>query len=404
MNTPLKFFYFLLFGFILTAPILVYGFSLFDISLRLSRLFLIPLIPLFVILIYQKPSLLTRDSFYTFCFVPFLLYSILSIAWSPTSLNLTSRLGGLLEIFLIYSMMLVADLNLERFTKFIKTYLLSSIIPLVFAVWQLANNIFHFSLASLPFQSFLIPDKYTNLSSLAFGTEGHFFRISSTFAEPTIFGSYLSSVFLLGLLLTSHSRLERACLLTLRIFLLLFIFLSLSKAAILSLLLGMLVIFLFNKNFKHIKIYFYVLIFCFILIIFVFHFYAIFMRLLSGTGHGDLLLEAFGRFSFPIFIFGAGFNSIENGSLHSLIVSRAYEAGLFGLFISLYMLLLPFITFAMKTKTILMYNVKTVNFAVLLSIMLGLYVYDFFIHLFPWICIGAMMSFYNHYRIQNVHP
>jgi hypothetical protein len=390
---------------ILAAPLLVYGFDLGGTSVRMSRIVLLALAIPCALRVVSRPELVTRDRLLIAAMLPFLAYSAVSLLWTSAVEGVMSRLGGLLEVVIIYAVMLVADLRAQRFLAFARTYVLSAVIPAVFAVWQFLNNIFEFSPTELPFQSLLIENKYDVLEGRYFFTAAGsgFSRTSSTFAEPVIFSSYLCSVLLVSLALDVKDVRWRAALPVFQGLLLTLIVLSVSKLAILSVVLGGGVI-----AFRTGRLLPWLLgLAGFALavtgIVTYYDAGAIFERLFSESGHLELLDETLEKLPTLHYLLGEGIGSIEEGgSTHRFVLSRIYEAGAFGLAFAIAASLIPLSIFGLKASDERARRIQDVLCGVTVAVLFGLNAYDYFIHVFPWIVIGAAMSFRDAERQAEV--
>jgi hypothetical protein len=303
-------------------------------------------------------------------------------------------LGGLFEVLLIYAVLISADLRSEQFITFVKVYILSSVIPLCFSFWQLANNLYEFSSVELPFQSLLIENKYEVLEHRYFFAGDGFSRISSTYAEPVLFSNYLCSVFLFSFVLSPRTFFERIGMFLFRTCLLIIMLLSISKLAILSVLVGSLLISVFSRRLGSTWTYVGICFLAFVPAVIYFDLSTIFERLFTESGHFELFSEVISELPQKNYVFGEGIDSIAGGSTHRFLLSRIYEAGVVGLIFAIAMTLRPFALFSLKFWNPADSDLKAISISVALTIMLGLHLYDFFIHLFPWICLGAIMSFY----------
>lgn len=390
-------FYFLFYLLILIAPLIVYGISLGGFSLRFSRFLIILITPILLLKIILRPTLILRDNFYIISVLPYLLYTTLSIIWSKNVETGTGieRLGGLYEIVLLYTIIIVADLNVIRFEKFITYYTLSAVIPIGISFWQLANNIYNFSSSEVPFDFFLIVGKYDLLEGRVFVAGDGFSRVSSTFAEPTIFGNFMCSVLLFSFLLKYNNKIILLLLRIFQFFAFIILILSLTKLAILCFIVGMVFISRKEKIFRISLIFFLFLSFVIVNIISYYDMLFIFDRLFENTGHVEKLEESLAMMKDGNLIFGEGIGSIPFGSFHRFVLSRVYESGIIGLLFVLSVSYIPFAIFFQKKANKKSEETKNICLGVIVAVILGLHLYDFFIHLFPWIVIGAIMSFYN---------
>jgi hypothetical protein len=386
--------------FILTAPIITYGVFVFGISWRISRFFLILIIPAIIYQAKKRPQVIFRDKFLLFAVVPFLIFTSLSILWTPeNSISFGyNRLATMYEVMLIYIIFIMADLNLERFLSFTKSYLISAIFPLGIGLWQIANNIFRFSTTELPFSHFLISGKYEIFKNRhAFITDEKYSRLTSCFAEPTIFGSFLASVLLLSLLIEAKDKISTITLRLFQITTLACLTLSLSKMAVIIFIFGLIIIFRKERNILSKLLAGLFLIFISIyggIYIFAPDDY-ITRRLFTDSGHFILLKNTIQQLNHINLFHGAGVGSIPNFTTNKFLLSRVYEGGLVGLLFVIYVSYLPFKILFQKTDHI---KIKNVCLGLLGAILLGFHLYDNFLYIWPWIIIGLIMSLFYHLK------
>jgi len=382
---------------ILTGPLVVYGVSVGGMSLRFSRLLIVLSIPILLFRVFTKPSLLLRDRFLVYGLAPYLAYTSLSILWS---LNVETgpsgqRLGGLYEIVIVYVLLIVADLNADRFRRFVRVYLFSAIIPMLVSGWQFANNLYQFSPSELPLDQFVIAGKYEELEGRYFVAAQGFSRISATFAEPVIFSNFVCSVLLLSLLVHPKSRGGRAALRVFQLAALIIIVLGVSKLSLISLTIGLVVIVRKQRRAAPLLAAF-VLVFGGIFVSLSYYgLLAVFDRLLSESGHYELFVETLETMRHSDVILGQGIGSVPFGSFHRFVLSRVYESGIVGLIFVGFVTAFPFRMLLLQTTSARAREIKEICVGVLFAVVFGLHAYDFFIHLWPWTVMGAMMSFYN---------
>lgn len=393
---------YLLYLLILSSPLIIYGILVFGMSARLSRIFLILLLPLMLVKIGKKPSLILRDKFLIFGFLPYSLYTSLSILWTPVASRAfgINRLGALYEVVFVYILFIVADFNISKFQTAIKYYIASSVIPLLVAFWQIVNNITRFNPTEAPFQSWIIPGRYEVLRDhIALIKIEKYSRITSTFAEPTIFGTFLSSVLLLSLLVETKSHLATIGLRVFQIILLLCIFVSLSKLAFVTLALALLII--LRKYKKPLMIFLGLGAILLLSSYFVIEKYYVFdflrRRFFTDSGHLVLLKRGIDQIlslSVLQMIFGRGIGSIPEMSTNKFLLSRIFESGIFGLLFALYVSILPFKVLHQKIRGLEFEKINNVCLGLLGAVIIGFHLYDNFIYLWPWMVIGMIMSLY----------
>ena len=383
---------------------MVYGISVFGVSLRLSRVFMLLIIPIVLFKIIFKPSLIIRDKFLVFGIIPFILFSTLSLSWTPTNSIAFgfNRLASLYEVMFVYVIFAVADLNVLRFKSFIKYYLLSSLIPLGISFWQIANNLYQFSSSELPFQNLLIEDKYEVLRERFALTAEGVSRISSTFAEPSIFGSFMCSVLLLSLSLDAKNKLSMIALRIFQFMLFLCMVLSLSKLAILIFTVAIIV--MLRKQ----KMYLISFISGFILIVTIsssllsyYNLDLIAKRFFIDTGHIVVIESTITELENINLMIGDGIGSIPALTTNKFLLSRIYEAGAIGLMFALYVSTLPLNILYMKVYTYEFNKLKNICVGVIFAVLFGLHAYDYFIYIWPWMVIGAIMSLRNNVKYKG---
>ena len=393
---------FLFYSLILTTPLIVFGISMGGFSLRISRILIIFIIPLMFLKLIYNLNLLLRDKFSLYGFLPYLAYTTITALWSPNVETGTAlqRLGGLYEIYMLYMIFIVADLNPERFIVFIKYYVLSAVIPICFSVWQFANSILHFSSSEIPFDNYLISGKYELLEGRVFVAGGGFSRISSTFAEPVIFASFICTVLLFSFLLNSNNYFSIITIRFFQILAFLIMILSISKLAIISFILGILIICIKGKLYRKYIFIFFLMGFLYVLSEYDMLF--IFDRLFIETGHYELLHDSLLEIKKINFIIGEGIGSVPYGSFHRFVLSRIYESGVYGLIFVYFVSILPFKILFQKIYNLNSRTIHNICIGVIFAVIFGLHVYDYFIHLFPWVVIGAIMSLYNNELYNNL--
>jgi O-antigen ligase len=121
----------------------------------------------------------------------------------------------------------------------------------------------------------------------------------------------------------------------------------------------------------------------------------VFDRLLSESGHYELLVETLKTMRHSDLILGQGIGSVPFGSFHRFVLSRVYESGVVGLIFVGFVTAFPFKMVLQKTTSAKSREISGICVGVLFAVVFGLHAYDFFIHLWPWTVMGAMMSFYN---------
>lgn len=391
-------FNFLFYGLILVAPIVVYGVSVKGVSLRLSRLFIILLVPIVFIKIAMKPSLILRDKFFMFAILPYAILITLSITWTRDNLFEfgLNRLASLYEVLFVYVVLIVADLSIEKFKIFIKYYLASAFLPALIALREIANNIFLFSQSQLPFNSFLIAGKYEEFRGRWNLMTDNVSRASSTFAEPTIWGSFMSTVFLFSLSIEPKTKKSTIGLRLFQLLILIGLMASVAKLAIVILVVGIILIFRKHKKslgFLGLGAFVVMLTLYFVLQRLNLGFFL--NRFTTDSGHMNLILKTIAQLESVSILIGDGIGSIPTFTTNKFILSRMYEGGLLGSIFVLQFTLLPFKILFQKKIMKDSGKIKDVCVGITFALVLGLHIYDYFIYIWFWIVIGAIMSLYN---------
>lgn len=381
---------------LLVCPLIVYGVLIGGMSLRLSRLVILTLTPLALMALALRPRLVLRDRFLCAALLPYFLYTATSALWSQNveTGTTTSRLGGLIEVILLYLILLACELKEHRFRRFVRWYVAAAVLPTIVAIWQLANNFLQFNPHEIPFTNWVIEGKYEEAAAgRYFVASGGFSRLSGTFAEPVIFSSYMVTVFALSLLLCPRNPLVRWMLILFRGVILCIILLALSKLSLLLLFIATIWLSWRSQKLR------YGLILIAILFAVAFAFFAsegqsdIFSRLTSETGHLERLMADLDSFRLQSVTFGEGIGSLPYGSYHRMILSRVFESGIVGFFFTAAVTFLPIwmiVRRPLDPESEVTWRTVAV---VLLVTVLGLHLYDYFIHIFSWTILGASVSF-----------
>jgi hypothetical protein len=389
---------------VLAAPVVTYGISVFGISLRLSRIFIVLISPLVLFKIKTIPKLVTRDRFLLCGILPYVAFTTLSILWTPAHATVfgINRLAALYEVIFTYIIFIVADLNIEKFKSVVKYYLASAIFPVGVGVWQIFNNMFRFSVSELPFPSYLIAGKYEIFKNhqTVLGGEGYS-RISSCFAEPTIFGSFISSVLLLSFILEFKHKLTVALLRIFQVIAAVCIVLSLSKLALLAFITGVIIIFRKQKE-KLIAIVLALtmsLVLSYFLINMNTKLDFVSRRLLTDSGHFKLLIKTFRDLKNINLLVGTGVGGIPELSTNKFLLSRIYEGGAMGLLFAIQVSILPFKFYDRTSSNFKINKIFNVCLGATCAVLVAFHLYDSFIYTWPWIIIGSAMSFY--YNVEE---
>ena len=396
MINTLQLLYRLVFSvYLISLPLLVYGVSVSGFSVRFSRIILLLVIPLVALKFWYRPALILRDKFFLLALVPYLIYTSISISWSPNVETGTGiqRLGGLYEVVLLYLACAAADMRSRDFPFYAAVMTVSSICPVFTALWQLANNFLHFSPHELPFPSLVIEGKYTEVvEGRYFVAASEFSRLSGTFAEPVIFASFLCTVLFLSLGLRPLGRCARMLLFAYRCLIVVIITFALSKLALLCLFLGFAYLARHNVRILLSLLFLPVALLVIVWLMSMLGFGEIFDRLRSESGHYELLVETLGLFDAFAIVVGNGIGSVPYGSFHRFVISRIYESGLVGLYFVVALSIFALAAAFRRARDENDRRVRDACGAAVLSILFGLHVYDYFIHLSTWAVLGVVAS------------
>lgn len=383
---------------VLSAPFVIYGHYALGMSLRLSRMFIFLILPFLLLKILQAPFVLYRDKFLIFGILPFVLFTSASLTWtSSTAFTFgMNRLLSLYEVMVVYVIFIVADLDHGRFLKVMKSYVVSSFVPILISSWQIVNNFIQFSVAEVPFSNFLISGKYDILKDRTsyMSYEGHT-RISASFAEPTVFGCFMSTILLASLFFEFKERKSVYAFRLFQFVCFVCMVLSLSKLSIIAFTFGIIIIF---RKYK-IKLVSYLILGATLLVLsyFIINSYShtdyLSKRFLTDSGHFKLLMQNLNELKKINLILGNGIGGIPIFSTNKFLISRIYENGVFGLLFAIVTTLMPLWVLIKKEGNVHTANLKNVSLGILMSILLIFHLYDNFIYISPWILIGAIMSF-----------
>ena len=370
---------------IVFAPLLIYGVDIYGINMRISRLIFLIFAPVLAIAICRAPEKIAVDKLFMLVLLPFYTYSLMSVLWSNDFNGYLNRMAMLTEVNLIYIYVRYAGSSEVNSQHILNAYIYSAILPILIAYWQLSNVIFRFDISEVPFISLLIPEKYNNLESYgAFGSLDGFSRLSSSFGEPNMFAGYLSTIILLSFLFSARNRTQKNVLLFIQISAIMMLILTVSKSGILSFAIGYTIIALKIKKFRHWFKYIVIVLSAILIGLAMQGFDDALNRFTDDTGHVDFMMEVLDSMSNINLFIGEGFGSYEFGSSHRFILTRIYEGGFFGLLFSIVLSLFPIAILCKIRNTKKTNEEKIIVLAASVSIILGLNLYDYFIHLFPW--------------------
>jgi hypothetical protein len=409
--------------FLLTSPLIAYGLGTGAFNYRFSRIFLI----LTVIAIVVERLIKKRILFFKLCPFEYLvgiycLLALLSVLYVPQYDAFFQRFFGLIECILTLYVIRIFTYEEGYWLKSVQIYLLSSITVLLASLYQIVN-VFRGNLGGgiLPFPSIQLLERYGELKNwYYFGaiTKGAI-RVSATFIEPNILAGYCASLIPFAIVMVLISNKNR--MLNRRSFLNLFILLGLvvmaiatvSKSGFLSVVLGILLTFIFTFKILSTKQkYWSFIVLTFIVVCSLLyglqHIDLISKRLsLGDSGHMEYNINAWNDYIGAWFS-GYGFGQYIGGSTHTIILTALYELGLPGGILMIMITLQPlsYVKYFSKLSSKINYDPRAKNYLLLLSaslasfsaILLGLYLYDYWIHLFTWISISLLLSLVSHIR------
>lgn len=388
----------LIYAYIFTVPIVVYGFSIAGISINLSRLVLFLSIPTVGTLLLRRLEKIKSDNFLIYALIPFVIYSLISLMWTPVDRKAFgfSRFLGLCEIIFIYLSFLVMNIDLNKIKVLFKVFVMSAFVPLLFGLWQLANNVFLFSKAQLPFQEFFISGKFEMFKNRElYFLDGNLTRISSVFAEPTVFGLFLATALLITLEINPFIIKKKMMIRFLQLALFVFLILTLSKLGILTFFVGLILI--GRKNIKKTIGIVAIVVSVGISFLFIMNFFStssfISKRFLTGSGHLLLITNTFKEVMNVDLFFGEGVGGIPRFTTNKFLLSRAYETGIIGVAFTAIITYLP-IHFRNISK--LAHENESIGdlcFVLMVTTIFSFHLYDNFIYPAPWIVIGIINSY-----------
>lgn len=412
----------LFYMFLLTSPLNVYGLGSGAINYRFSRIFL--LLTVFAIVIERLPKmnnllLKLRPFEYFVCIYCFLAF--LSALYVPNYGAFATRFFGLIECILILYVVRIFTHEEGYWLKSVQIYLLSSITVLLASLYQVVNILRGTLYGTvLPFPSLLLLERYPELKNWTYNSAiiGGAIRVSSTFAEPNMLAGYCASLIPFAIVIFLISNKNR--MIQWRSFLNLFILLglvvmviaSVSKSGFLSMVLGILLTLKFTfmkfsaKKRRWAGIVFTLIVVCCVL--YALQFIDLIANRLSlgDTGHMEYMLSAWNDISDGSWLWGKGFGQYKGISAHEIVLTALVELGLLGgiLIVMITIQPLGYVKYLSRLSSRMNYYPQVSNYLFLMSaslasfvaIVLGLYVYDYWIHPFTWISISLFISLVSH--------
>jgi hypothetical protein len=399
------------YGFLITSPLNLYGIGSGVFNYRFSRLFLVLTLVLMAFHSGINDRFILRKlQLYD---VLVLLYAALAVMSGIYVTNYPAffvRLFGLVECILILYVVRMQTTNLADFTTAIRVYVLSAIFVVFAAGYQLYGLWNSFDTA-LPFQSFLLFEKYEEiLAAVGYfgGVTANFMRISSTFGEPNMMGGYCASILpfvvvLVLLELSVRRRLRAFAYSVLGFAVVLTLISAVSKAAVLCAVVSILTLaYLASPGLSRRQKRATVILSAGMFLAlggYVLAAKDLFtLRLELGyIGHIEHRAEALREFvERPLL--GFGFGNYEFITTHTLPLTAMLELGILGGIVVALISVLPLFAvrrlkaaFSSKADRAFLL-LFAASYASYCSILIGLYLYDYWIHPFTWISISMLMS------------
>lgn len=407
--------------FLLTAPLNVYGLGTGLFNYRFSRIFL--LLTVFAIVmerLAKMRNLLLRLLPFEYLVGIYCFLAFLSAFYISNYGAFATRFFGLIECILMLYVIRVFTHEEGYLLKSVQIYLLSSIPVLLASLYQvihvLRGNLYG---TVLPFPSLQLLERYPELQNWSYNSAiiGGAHRVSSTFADPNTLAAYCASLipFAIVMVLISNKNI----MIQWRSFLNLFILFGLvamiistiSKSGFLSMVLGALLTlkFIFMKFSIKQRLRTGIILTFLIVCCVIFGLQRIELisqRLsLGDSGHLEYTLMAWNSFTEDLRLFGQGFGQYEKVSAHTIVLTALLELGLLGAVLIFMITVQPlkYVKYLSRLSS-RMNDPRIRNYFFLMSaslasfgtIVLGLYLYDYWIHPFTWISISLLMSLVSH--------
>ena len=403
--------------FLLTSPLNVYGLGSGAFNYRFSRIFLVLT---FISIVIERLAKM-RPLFFRLLPVEYLFgiycYLVLLRAFyiSNTGAFIT-KFFGLLECFMILYVIRIFTREEGCWLKSVQIYLLSSIPVLLVSLCQIINTMHgNFYESILPFPSIQLLERYDTLRQF-----GHFggiiegaTRISSTFGEPNMMAGYCSSLIPYAIAVVLINIKGRNT--QIRSFLNMFILFGLaamviatiSKSGFLAMVVGILftLAFTLNKLTAKQRICTCVVLMVILTICLFYGFQVkdlILERLEAGdSGHLMHRIEAWNYYINGRPLLGVGFGQYVHLSSHTIVLTALLELGLLGGIIILLITVQPLtyikhLFWLSSKKNRHLPNdylfLMSASIASYILILIGLYLYDYWVHPFVWISISLFLS------------
>ena len=127
---------------------------------------------------------------------------------------------------------------------------------------------------------------------------------------------------------------------------------------------------------------------------------------LGDSGHIEYSLKAWNDYIKGSSLWGAGFGQYEFVSAHSIVLTALFEFGLVGgiLIVMITTQPLRYVNYLSQLSSRMKYDQGARNYYLFMSaslasfvaILIGLYLYDYWMHPFTWISISLYMSLVSH--------
>lgn len=404
---------FLFYGFLLTAPLNLYGLGSGLFSYRFSRIFLVGAFACMVLRAVDEGR--TRFTIRLLAYDKLLLgyasLALLSGIYVTSMSAYASRMFALVECLIIVFVIRQQTVGQKSLAAAIEVYALSTIGVTLGALYQVNNLINGAPGPALPFESLLMYQKYEDILSDSgyFGgvIEG-FGRISSTFGEPNMMSGFCASVLPLVLLaallkLSANRRAGALFFGVVGLGTILTMISAVSKAGLLSTVTGLSIFLALAFRTLTARQKRWILVLCAALALAVSAYVIVAgdlfaLRLdLGDSGHAEHRLAAWNEYlRHPVI--GLGFGNYEVVSAHTLALTALLELGIVGGILAVLLSVTPLLSLTRVNSTLLIaegsdrWLTYAACYASYASILVGLYLYDYWLHPFTWISIGLLLS------------
>ena len=404
--------------FLLTSPLNVYGLGTGGFNYRFSRIFLIfSALALIIERFVKMRNLFFRLLPFEYLIGIYCTLALLSSFYVSNYDAFYTRFFQLIECILILYVIRMFTKEKGYWLKSIHVYLLSSIPVLLASFYQIINVLRgNLSGTVLPFPSFLLLERYAELDNWQYfgGIVNGISRVPSTFADPNTLAGYCVSLIPFAIMVVLISNKNRMILwktllnLIILLGLVVMVIASVSKTGFLCMVLGILFLgkYAFMKLSAKQKRWRNIIV---ILIIVFGVFYGlriadyIVNRLSYGdSGHIEYSLSAWKEYFAGSLLIGQGFGQYESVSAHVIVITALIELGIFGGVIVFFITMQPFAYIKYLSRLSLRMNYEplvkkwfffmSASLASCIAVVLGLYLYDFWLHPFTWISFSLLMS------------